>query len=168
MKILIAILAMILGVAAYFTLTAKETPEDDVQSEVVVNVPIWEQPIPEGTRLVDKGLAKINVKTVRRNEGNRSWMDFHVTEEHGYMVDGITVRFWYRFKDAESGDIINDTHRVDYFVKNRLEPNATLVESTPLLDLEFEHLGPVVTGSTNENWDCQVVTYVRAMEPIHD
>lgn len=168
MKIVIAVLAMLLGVAAYFTLTAKEDTGEDSQPAPVSVKPLWEQPIPEGTRLVKDGLPKVNVKAVRRNEGNRSWIDFHLTEEHGYMVDGITVRFWYRFKDEESGDIINDTHRVRYFVKQRLESNATLVESTPLLDLEFEHLGKVVTASTSENWGCEFVDYVRAMEPIRD
>lgn len=168
MKILISILAMVLGVVAYFTLAGKSTTTEESQPVAASNVPIWEQPIPDGTKLVTEGLARINVKLVRRDEGNRNWMDFHITEEHGYMVDGITIRFWYQFKDEESGDLIADTHTVDYFVKNRLEPNATLVESTPLLDIEFSHLGTAMPVSTSDNWVAQVVAFSRAMEPASD
>jgi hypothetical protein len=166
MKILIAVLALLLGVAAYVTLTAKDVKDDVPAGQVQSQVPIWQQPIPEGTKLVESGLAKINVKPVRRNEGDRYWMEFHVTEEHGYMVDGITVQFWYRFKDAESGDMIDDPHKVGYFVKGRLGFNETLVESTPLLDLEFEHLGRErLEASTGANWGTKVIKYSRAMEP---
>ncbi|GJM25754.1 MAG: hypothetical protein DHS20C16_21690 [Phycisphaerae bacterium] len=169
MKILIAVLALLLGVAAYVTLTARDVEDDVPTGQVQSNIPIWRQPIPEGAKLVESGLAKINVKPVRRNEGDRYKIDFHVTEEHGYMVDGITVQFWYRFKDSESGDVIDDPHKVNYFVKGRLGFNETLVESTPLTDLEFEHLGRERLGaSTGENWGTKVVKYARAMEPTRD
>ncbi len=165
MKILLVVLVVLLGVAGYVAYVGKDAKPEVVPSEAVVNTPLWQQPIPEGAKLVEEGLAKIHVKPVRRNEGNRNWMDFHITEEHGYMVDGITVRFWYRFKDKESGDWIDDVRKIDYFVKKRLGFNETLVESTPLMTLEFEHLGPEVAVSTGENWNVQVVKYSRAMEP---
>ncbi|HNO77891.1 MAG TPA: hypothetical protein PKN33_07500 [Phycisphaerae bacterium] len=169
MKILIGVLAIALGVAAYLTLTSKSADEVAEDTQFKPELPIWEQPLPDNVKLVESGLAKINVKPVRRNEGERRMLDFHITEEHGYMVDGITVQFWYRFKDPESGDIIDDPHKVNYFVKDRLEANETLVQSTPLLELEFKHLGNErVTASTDENWVTRVIKYSRAMEPVKD
>lgn len=169
MKILIVVLALLLGVTAYVTWNSKDATSKLDSPPAQSHVPIWEQPLSEGVKLVESGLAKINVKLVRRNEGDRYWMDFHVTEEHGYMVDGVTVQFWYRFKDRESGDIINDPHKVNYFVKNRLGSNATLVESTPLLELEFQHIALERIGaSTGANWGSKVIKYSRAMEQERD
>ncbi len=167
MKILIPVLAVLLGVFAYIKFAMEDAPQEEDSPPAQSVVPIWQQPIPQGTKLVEAGLAKINVKLVRRNEGDRYWMDFHVTEEHGYMVDGITVQFWYRFQDEESGDIIADPHKVNYFVKQRLGFNETLVESTPLLELEFNHIARERVGaSTGENWGTRVIKYVRAMEKV--
>ncbi len=169
MKILIGVLAVLLGAAVYMTMTGTSSTPEAAPQQTESNVPLWQQPIPEGTKLVESGLAKINVKPVRRNEGDRCVMDFHVTEEHGYMVDGITVKFWYKFKDAESGDVIEDPHTINYYIKGRLGFNETLVESTPLLDLEFNHLNfDEVRASTGDNWGTSVVKYARAMEPDRD
>ncbi len=169
MKIIIAVLAVLLGAAAYLTLTASDAPDDGVVQPAKSQVPVWEEPIPEGTKLVEAGLAKIHVKPVRRNEDDRCWIDFHITEEHGYMVDGINLKFWYRFKDTESGDIIEDPYKIGYFVKTRLGFNETLVESTPLLEIEFKHIDRAEIAATiGDNWGTQVTKYGRAIEPIKD
>jgi len=127
----------------------------------------WEQDIPAGTKLVEKDAAppKLNVVAARRDEGAHSLLEFEISEEHGYMVDGILLEFWYRKKNEETGEWVKDSKRVGFFIKQRLGFNETIVDSTPLLDIEFEHLGIDLAATTTENWQARVVNYTRAMVP---
>ena len=143
---------------------SKVMPEGPSEEE---KTPLWEKEIPEGTKLVegDAPPPKLNVVASRRNEGPHSLLEFQVSEEHGYMVDGILLQFWYHEKDAETGEWIEDSKRIGYFVKKRLGFNETVVDSTPLLDVEFQHLGIDLSATTTENWLVSVASYARAMMP---
>jgi hypothetical protein len=131
----------------------------------VINTPIWEKEAPAGWQEITDKPVNVQVDWERVQKGSQSLLQFHLTEEHGYMVDGISLEFWYRFKDEKTGAWVDDPKKIGFFVPNRLEPKKTLVASTPLLDIEFKHLGADLGASKKENWGVKYVANMRAMEP---
>lgn len=127
--------------------------------------PVWEEPIPAGwTEIKDKPV-NVKVDWVRTNKGQQNILEFHLTEEHGYAVDGVNLEFWYRFKSEKGDEWVDDAKRVGFFVRERLMPKQTLVASTVLLPIEFKHIGPDLAASTRDNWGVECVGHLRAMEP---
>jgi len=139
---------------------------EQTESQATTHVPIWNQPIPAGTELLPDGAGKIGVTVRRRTNGQQNLIEFELSEEHGYMVDGINIEFWYRFKDTDTGEWVDDTKKIGFFVKDRLPFNETIVLATALLPIEFKHLGADLAASTGENWGARVVDYHRAMKNV--
>ena len=166
MKGLLVILVILVVVFVVVTLTGEDA-EQAASAPAPENLPIWRQPIPPGTRLVDSADVDLNIEATRRDKGTQTLLEFRITEEHGYMVDGIRLNFWYRFQDDETGEWIDDPNEVEHFIKTRLGFNETLVDSTPLLDVEFRHLGSDLATSTTKDWGVRLVSIVRAMEPAN-
>jgi hypothetical protein len=164
MKPLLLLLVLLLGVGVYMLLV-KEDPnaKSGPAQPVTQGVPIWEQPIPDGTELVDKKDVRLNVRAERRDANNKNLLDFHITEEHGYMVDGARVEFWYRFKDEDTDEWIEDSNRISHFIRDRLPFNDTLVTSTVLRPIEFRDLGADLATTTTENWGVRIIDFSRAM-----
>ncbi len=165
LKVLVVILIVLVIAFVYVTRTEKSPQDMPEPVGEDTKQGYWEKPIPEGTRLVTDRTPKFNVEVVRRNEGTQPVLEFHITEEHGFMVDGISVEFWFRFKDDDTGEWIDDTKTIKYLCRARLGFNETLVDKTVLLDTEFQHLGIDLLSTTSDNWGAQVVEWMRVMEP---
>ena len=163
MKGLLAILVLLAIVYLVVTFTGDDG-EQAAATPAPKTLPLWDQPIPDGTRLVDNDRVSVNVEATRRNKGNQMLLEFRITEEHGYMVDGIRLNFRYRFQDEESGEWIDDVNAVEHFITERLDFDGELVDSTPLLDTEFKHLGSDLKASKSDDWGVEVIAFVRAME----
>ena len=157
---------MILSTSLLMTGGCEPSEPEQPESKATMHVPIWNQPIPAGTELLPDGTGKVNVTARRRTNGQQNLIEFEISEEHGYMVDGINLEFWYRFKDKDTGEWVDDTKMIGFFVKDRLPFNETLVPSTALLPIEFKHLGADLAASTAENWGVRVVDYHRAMKRV--
>jgi len=162
--LLIIVMLVLVGVLVFVQTRPKTEPASPPSPSIQAGAAAWQGDIPEGTTLVPKGQARLNVQPMRRTDGNKVYLDFHITEEHGYMVDGVRVEFWYRYKDDDSDAWIEDSKRVDFFIRERLPFNETLVASTVLLNEEFEHLKLDLAATTTENWQVRIVDYNRAMQ----
>jgi len=169
MKALVLLVLLLVGVGLYMFLkpansaapnNATNTPSSHTQV-----VPIWEQDVPDDMEVVAEGEAVVHVRPVRRNANGKPYMDLHLTEEHGYAVDGIQVQFWYQFKDEDTGELIEDPKKVTFFIKDRLPANETLVASTVLLPVEFRNSGIDLPTTTTEDWGAKVIAIKRAMKP---
>jgi hypothetical protein len=161
--VFIVLILALVGALVYQNTQSKQAAAPTPTPQL--NTPEWDSGIPANAKEVKGRTPKINVVTVRRNNGTQSVLEFHITEEHGYMVDAIQLRFNYRFQDPETGDWIQDPKRIDYFVNQRLGFNETLVANTVLLDMEFQHLGIDLSATTTENWEVEVIGFGRVMEP---
>ena len=164
MKILIVILVALLAVGGY-VYVQNQSPTPPTPTSKPAPLPIWDQPLPDNLQEVEGKNVNINITPVRVNKGKQAVLEFHITEEHGYMVDGIKLRFWYKFKDEDSGEWIEDTRKISHFVNKRLKANETLVDSTVLISAEFDHLAIDLTATTTENWSVEFENYMRAAEP---
>jgi hypothetical protein len=156
------------AVSAVLLATACEKSDAPMQPtpSPKINTPIWEQPIPEGmTLLPEDAPVKLRIKWERVNRGSQARIEFHITEESGYMVDGVELIFWYRSKN-DAGEWVEDGRPVNFFVPDRLMPGETVVTSTPLLHAEFVHLNTDLAATTTENWLAEIVGYRRAMEKV--
>ncbi|HRX85581.1 MAG TPA: hypothetical protein P5572_11235 [Phycisphaerae bacterium] len=162
MKPLIIVLVLLVGVLAYTLLKPSADQSAATSTAPTLNKPIWEQPIPEGTELVPAGEAAINVRVGRRNENNKALIDFDLSEEHGYAVDGI--RLTYRYVGAGNADKPAATSKaIGYLVPQRLDFDSTLKTSTVLMDVEFKDLDVDLAKTTAADWEATVVTYERAI-----
>lgn len=163
MKVLLPVLLLLVGVLLYVTLGPKPAPSPTPTPVGEQSKLPWDQPAPAGTEPVANGDVRLHVSAERRNENGRINLDFHVTEEHGYMVDGVRLYFWYRFKDEDSGEWVDDALRIDHLIRDRLGCNETLVASTIILDAEYRDRGIDLAATTSENWGVQVIGFARAM-----
>jgi hypothetical protein len=174
MKSLVVILivgVVIVAAVAAFKVTgdsnkpqvALEHIHDDFGTDVDTT-PEWEKPLPPGARELKKSdpTPKFTVVTRRRDVGKQARLEFEITEEHGYLVDGIRVFFWYREEDPETGEWKRDERRIEHFIKDRLNFNDTLVTSTTPREIEFRHIGVPVSETTSDNWEAEVVHFFRA------
>lgn len=166
MKPLILIALLLVGILLYTMLRTEPAPAPTAAPKLTQGDAIWDQPLPEGTEQLPEGAARVHVAVARRNEGGKNYLDFQLSEEHGYMVDGVRVEFWFRFKDEDTGEWIEDTNRIDHLIRERIPFNETLVSSTVLLDLDFRDQGIDLASTTTENWGARVVNYSRAMRRI--
>ncbi len=164
MKVLIVILVALLAVGGY-VYVQNQSPPPPTPTSAPAPIPVWQQPLPDNMQKVDEGNVDISITPVRVNKGKQAVLEFHITEKHGYMVDGIKLRFWYKFKDEDSGEWIEDTKKISHFVNKRLEPNETLIDSTVLIEAEFKHLAIDLTATATENWSVEFEDYMRAGEP---
>ncbi len=165
MKALIAVLLVAVGIAVAYSLYTKDAPVHP-PADKSQNLPIWRQPLPAGTVPVPAEQVKLNVRIERRDQGDRHEVVFYINEEHGYLVDGIRLHFWYRFKDEDTGEWIDDINRVEHFVRDRLEFNETLVTSTTLRKPDYPGLGVDVMTTTTDDWGVAVVNFERAARKV--
>jgi len=171
---LIVLIFVAAGLAVFFV-TRKANDADNTNaggaateesSAPNANLPYWEQPLPSGYKLLEEGKSpKFDVRCVRVFDKPQDILEFHVTEEHGWAADGVRIEFWYRFKDADSGEWIEDTmNAVAHVARKRLDFNDTLVDFTTLLPIEYRHLKLDPGETDSENWQAKVVDYARVME----
>ncbi|MCB9849527.1 MAG: hypothetical protein H6817_02345 [Phycisphaerales bacterium] len=170
MKPLILIVLLVAAVAGYLVFTSGSgsnptTTAPQGSAQPTNALPIWQQPLPPNTELVPEGQAKLHVEVVRRNENNKAYLDFNISEEHGYMVDGVQVEFWFRFKDEDSGEWIESTNRNVFFVRERVPANETLVASTILRDMDYRNEGIDLPATVSEDWGARILEYTRAIMP---
>ena len=169
MKVLVVLLLVLAAVVGYMYVInpSASNPTPEPVEEAQTHQAYWEEPIPAGTELVEKTLPRFNVVTVRRSDTPQNILEFQITEEHGFMVDGIRIEFWYCFVDDETGELIEDVNSVEHVCTKRLGFNETLVDSTPLIDDEFRYLGIDLAETTSENWKARVMDFARAMKPAN-
>jgi hypothetical protein len=124
----------------------------------------WEGDFP-GMKEIDPALAEFDVQIERRNEGPQYRLYFHVTEKNGHAAAGITVAFWYRYKDDDTGQWVDHPKQITFFMKKPLMPNQTLTDYTTLWEAEWRDQVDFkeVVASTSENWQGKVVNCMRLM-----
>lgn len=155
----------VIAFAAIVAVAGCEPKEGGPTESPEIHTPIFEQPIPAGTELVTDGSVKLNVQHRRVTNGSQEKLEFTITEEHGYAVDGTHLAFWYRSKN-DKGEWVDDPKEIGFFVKDRLGFNDTLTVSTALIPLEFEHLGIDLGATTDENWGVRVKDPGRVMKKV--
>lgn len=91
-------------------------------------------------------------------EGNRSVLDFTITETHGWAAKGVLVRIWHKIKDPETGEWIEDPDfETNPFVCNKpLQLGKPLIYRTVLADAELNQLPDRLMGSSEE-WGAEIV-----------
>jgi hypothetical protein len=161
--LLLLTLLIVAGVFLYMSFAPVPVPAPTPTPAAQQGDAAWQAPIPEGTELLPDGQARLHVRPVRSNENGKVLLEFHITEENGYMVDGIRVQFWPRLTNEATGERVDSPQRVDYFIRERLEFNDTLVASTALLEAEYEGLDIDLAATDSDDWGARVVGYVRAM-----
>jgi len=164
----LVVLGLIAAGLAVFLVTRKNPGPQNTGPAEPANrkLPYWEEPLPPGYKLLGEGKTpKFHVVCERIMDKPQDILQFEITEEHAWAADGIRINFWYRFKDPDSGEWIEDTHRVAHVARERLDFNQTLIEFTTLLPIEYRHLGLDPGETTTENWRAEVVEWARVMEP---
>ncbi len=109
-----------------------------------------------------------NVDVELRFEGEKAFIDFTISEAHGWYTDHMYIDFWYVRQD-DNGDWHQVGDPVRYMCHNYLKFGETLVEYTTLYDLEFPELdvddGGRVDWGTAENWRARVGEYGQVLAP---
>jgi hypothetical protein len=165
--IVLIVVAAGLAVFLFTRKTGDNTTITEATSQPKSNTAYWNEPLPSGYKLLEDGKTpKFDVECVRIFDKPQDILEFHVTEEHGWAADGIRLEFWYRFKDEDSGEWIDDKmNAVAHVARKRLDFNETLVEFTTLLPIEYRHLKINLGDTNSENWHAEVVDWARVMEP---
>lgn len=101
--------------------------------------------------------AEFDVQLEAKQEGNKSVLEFTITETHGWGVKGVLVRFWHRIKDEETGEWIEDPNfNTNPFVCNKaIQLGKPLIYRTVLADVELDQL-PDGSMGTTEEWGAEV------------
>lgn len=166
MKVLVVVLVVLVAIGGYMLLGGNSADKAPSPTPVAVVAPIWEQPLPAGMELVPEKDVALKVQHTRRNDKGKVILDFEISEEHGYAVDGINVGFAYIGKDAKpEGGAEVESPVVVYFVPERLEAGKKLAASTVLVDLEYQDLNLDLPSTKTEDWESDIVSFSRAMRP---
>ncbi len=116
---------------------------------------IWEFPLPGEE---PEEAAELGVRVHLDPTDGKNRLYFSVTEAHGYYVEYVTVKFFY--KETPESTIDDSPLILTERINDYVLANQTLVGCRELVPAELHDIGGQM-GAT-ENWGAEIVRYYRA------
>ncbi|MFQ5489451.1 MAG: hypothetical protein ACE5GE_01910 [Phycisphaerae bacterium] len=109
---------------------------------------------------------EFDVQLEAKMDGNKSVLEFTITETHGWGVKTVLIRFWHRIKNEETGEWIKDPNfHTNAFICNKpLEIGKPLVYRTVLAEVELDQVPDGLIG-TSEEWGAKVEGHGSVYKP---